>query len=80
MLIISVYQTWNNSEIWMAAKLNAFLFEAVYAFDFVMVPSICTLFFFLNLKQFCTAHKLLVVGVRALVVVLKDLWWGRSSS
>lgn len=28
-LSISVYQTWNNSEIWMAAKHSTFLFEAV---------------------------------------------------
>ena len=59
----------------MAAKHNAFLFEAVYAFYFVMISPIL---FFLNPKQFCKVHALLVIRVRVLVVVLKELWWGKS--
>lgn len=56
----------------MAAKHNAFLFEAVYAFCFVMISSIC-IYFFKNPKQFFKVHTFLVVGVRVLVVVLKEL-------
>lgn len=74
-------QTWNNSETWTAAKHNAFLFEAVYAFFFFHFASISStrILFFLNPKLLVEVRVLLIVRVKVLVVVLKEWWWGKGS-